>query len=94
LGGIWLTLLGISEASAKVWDLLDRMDKNPTTDGTMLSHIHTLKDVAENNRNDEIWSKDGCFDIDKIHGFTSPDFDDDELCDSSDDEEDAVIVVS
>lgn len=93
VGSGLLTLLGISEASAKVWDLLDRMGNDPTTDETMMAHIQTLRDVAEQNRQDEIWGKDGSFDSDNVHGFTGPESQEgDELCDSSDDEDDVIVV--
>jgi hypothetical protein len=85
--------LRFSEASAKVWDLLDRMGNDQTTDETMLAHIQTLRDVAEKNRNGAIWGKDGTFDSENVHGFTCPETEEgDELCDSSDDEDDVIVV--
>jgi hypothetical protein len=49
--------------------------------------------VAEKNRNGAIWGKDGTFDSENVHGFTCPETEEgDELCDSSDDEDDVIVV--
>lgn len=76
----WIGLDGIgsadlarfSKTSATVSDLLDRIRLATTTDATMLGHIQTVQEVAEENRNCKVWTEDGLFDVDRAYEFSCP----------------------
>jgi hypothetical protein len=76
-------LVRSSKTSATVSDLLDRIRLASATDETMLGHIGTVQEVAE----------DGLFDVDRAYGFSrSTDQQSGEISKNSEDAEEAVGV--